>query len=56
MAGEARVTTPTRDEEFAEKRFYLDEFHEKTLAFAVAPGALADADLSAFLARTPGCW
>lgn len=39
----------TVDEAFAEKRFYLDEFHEKTLFFALAPGAGDGAALESFL-------
>jgi len=48
MAGEARSVMATREEEFLEKNFYLDEFHEKTLLFAIAPGPIADADLADF--------
>jgi len=40
--------TPTREEEFLEKSFYLDEFHEKTLAFALAPGRVDDRELADF--------
>jgi N-acetylglutamate synthase-like GNAT family acetyltransferase len=48
MAGEARSVAPTREEEFLEKSFYLDEFHEKTLAFALAPGRVDDRELAEF--------
>jgi N-acetylglutamate synthase-like GNAT family acetyltransferase len=37
-----RVIADSPEGLFAEKRFYLDEFHEKTLLFALAPGARAD--------------
>lgn len=36
----AAVDSP--EARFAEKRFYLDEFHERTLLFALAPGEPAD--------------
>ena len=49
MAGEARSVVATRDEEFLEKSFYLDEFHEKTLVFALAPGPVDERELAEFL-------
>jgi N-acetylglutamate synthase-like GNAT family acetyltransferase len=50
VAGEARNLLSARDEEFLEKRFYLDEFHEKTLLFAIAPGPVEESELGAFFA------
>ncbi|HUE39774.1 MAG TPA: GNAT family N-acetyltransferase [Candidatus Binatia bacterium] len=38
------------EEEFLEKAFYLDEFHEKTLLLAIAPGGVEETDLAGFLA------
>lgn len=51
MAGEARspVSAGPAEEEFLEKSFYLDEFHEKTLLFAVAPGPIDEGEISSFL-------
>src|SRR5258706_16405963 len=49
MAGEARHALSAGEEEFLEKSFYLDEFHEKTLIFAVAPGCTDEGDLARFL-------
>jgi len=37
-----------REEEFLEKNFYLDEFHEKTLLFAIAPGPIDEEELAGF--------
>lgn len=37
------------DDPFAEKRFYLDEFHEKTLFFALAPEERGEAGLEGLL-------
>lgn len=48
MAQEARAAAAV-DDPFAEKRFYLDEFHEKTLFFALAPEATDAAALDSFL-------
>lgn len=48
MASEATAASPVRDEEFLEKSFYLDEFHEKTLLFAIAPGSTNEAELATF--------
>jgi amino-acid N-acetyltransferase len=45
MAGEARPAASSGEEEFLEKSFYLDEFHEKTLMFALAPGQADEAGL-----------
>src|SRR3989442_11133091 len=50
MAGEARSSLMIGEDEFLEKGFYLDEFHEKTLLLAIAPGPVEEADLSSFLA------
>ncbi len=50
MAGEARTTLTAAEEEFLEKGFYLDEFHEKTLVFAIAPGPTGETELAGFLA------
>ena len=50
MAGEARSSLVIGEDEFLEKGFYLDEFHEKTLLLAIAPGPVEEADLSSFLA------
>ncbi len=52
MTGEVRspVSAGSTEEEFLEKSFYLDEFHEKTLLFAIAPGPIDEADLSSFFA------
>jgi hypothetical protein len=38
------------EEEFLEKSFYLDEFHEKTLLVAIAPGAASESDVAGLLA------
>ena len=38
------------EEEFLEKSFYLDEFHEKTLMLAIAPGAASESDVADLLA------
>ena len=50
MAGEARSSLVIGEDEFLEKGFYLDEFHEKTLLLAIAPGPVEETDLSSFLA------
>jgi amino-acid N-acetyltransferase len=50
MPGEARSALLVGEEEFLEKSFYLDEFHEKTLLLAIAPGPTDEADLTSFLA------
>jgi amino-acid N-acetyltransferase len=50
MAGEAREAPSLREEDFPEKGFYLDEFHEKTLLLAIAPGTADDALLAGFIA------
>src|SRR2546426_3556367 len=50
MAGEARSSLMIGEDEFLEKGFYLDEFHEKTLLLAIAPGPVEEGDLSSFLA------
>src|SRR5437762_9156155 len=50
MAGEARSSLMIGEDEFLEKSFYLDEFHEKTLLLAIAPGPTEEADLTTFLA------
>jgi amino-acid N-acetyltransferase len=47
---EARAALSAGEEEFLEKSFYLDEFHEKTLLFAIAPGTTDEASLASFLA------
>jgi amino-acid N-acetyltransferase len=49
MAGEARPALSSSEEELLEKSFYLDEFHEKTLMFAVAPGQADEAGAGGFL-------
>ncbi|MGH7802707.1 MAG: GNAT family N-acetyltransferase [Candidatus Binatia bacterium] len=49
MAEQAGVSSSSTEEGFAEKRFYLDEFHEKTLFFALAPGSTNSAGLDSFL-------
>ncbi|MGH7818328.1 MAG: hypothetical protein ACREQ9_01015, partial [Candidatus Binatia bacterium] len=49
MAGEARAPRTAEEDPFPEKRFYLDEFHEKTLLFAVAPGMVDEAALNELL-------
>jgi amino-acid N-acetyltransferase len=38
------------EEEFLEKSFYLDEFHEKTLLVAIAPGVASESDIAGLLA------
>src|SRR5262245_17404942 len=38
------------EEEFLEKSFYLDEFHEKTLLLALAPSAASESDVAGLLA------
>ena len=48
MATEATVASSVREEELLEKSFYLDEFHEKTLLFAIAPGEGDEAGLAGF--------
>ena len=48
MAGEARSVLAMREEDFLEKSFYLDEFHEKTLLFALAPGPVDENELAGF--------
>jgi len=50
MAAEARSAVSIQEEEFLEKSFYLDEFHEKTLLLAIAPGQQDDAEMAGFLA------
>jgi N-acetylglutamate synthase-like GNAT family acetyltransferase len=50
MSGPLSMSVPSTEESFSEKSFYLDEFHEKTLLFALAPGATAGADWNEFLA------
>ncbi len=52
MVEQAGAPSPPAEESFAEKRFYLDEFHEKTLFFALAPGSTDPAGLEAFLSIT----
>ncbi|MGH7897985.1 MAG: GNAT family N-acetyltransferase [Candidatus Binatia bacterium] len=47
---EARAALSAGEEEFLEKSFYLDEFHEKTLLFAIAPGITDESSLASFLA------
>ena len=37
------------EEEFLEKSFYLDEFHEKTLLVAIAPGLASESDTAGLL-------
>jgi N-acetylglutamate synthase-like GNAT family acetyltransferase len=49
MSSDARPVAPLGEEEFLEKSFYLDEFHGKTLMFAIAPGQADEAALGAFL-------
>ena len=49
MASEARTALLAAEDEFLEKSFYLDEFHEKTLVFAIAPGPTNEAELASFL-------
>lgn len=50
MADEARssLSAGSGEDEFLEKSFYLDEFHEKTLLFAIAPGPTDEVELSSF--------
>jgi amino-acid N-acetyltransferase len=48
MTGEARHSLSAGEEEFLEKSFYLDEFHEKTLVFALAPGGSSERELASF--------
>ncbi len=48
MVNEARAVAGARPEEFSEKSFYLDEFHEKTLLFALAPGSADETGLADF--------
>src|SRR5713226_5819183 len=50
MANEIRAVAGARPEEFSEKSFYLDEFHEKTLLFALAPGSADESRLAEFTA------
>jgi len=50
MAGEARSSLVIGEDEFLEKGFYLDEFHEKTLLLAIAPGPVDEGELTGFLA------
>ncbi len=50
MPTEARNGLSIREEEFLEKSFYLDEFHEKTLLLAIAPGTVDEALLGGFIA------
>jgi amino-acid N-acetyltransferase len=50
MTTEARNGLPVREEEFLEKSFYLDEFHEKTLLLAIAPGTADEPLLGGFIA------
>jgi amino-acid N-acetyltransferase len=50
MSGEASDALSVREEEFLEKSFYLDEFHEKTLLLAIAPGTTDEALRGAFIA------
>ncbi len=50
MAGEAKIANTIAEELFPEKQFYLDEFHEKTLVFAIAPGTTDETELNAFVA------
>jgi len=49
VTGEARSALTIREEEFLEKSFYLDEFHEKTLLLAITPGSADETALGAFL-------
>ena len=45
MSGDGRwVANDSPEAQFAEKGFYLDEFHERTLLFVLAPGEPADDD------------
>jgi amino-acid N-acetyltransferase len=37
------------EEEFLEKSFYLDEFHEKTLLLAIAPGQASEGEVASLL-------
>jgi amino-acid N-acetyltransferase len=50
MPGEARTALIVGDEEFLEKSFYLDEFHEKTLLLAIGSGPADESELASFLA------
>ena len=49
MGEHAGAPAPPAEESFAEKRFYLDEFHERTLFFALAPGSTDPTGLESFL-------
>ncbi|MGH7821905.1 MAG: GNAT family N-acetyltransferase [Candidatus Binatia bacterium] len=49
MAGEDQIPKSAEEDGFPEKRFYLDEFHEKTLFFALAPGIIDESGLNDFL-------
>ncbi|MEA2625738.1 MAG: amino-acid N-acetyltransferase [Candidatus Binatota bacterium] len=50
MAVGARIVESAGDDLYPEKRFYLDEFHEKTLFFAIDPRADDPGALDEFLA------
>src|SRR5438093_5045485 len=50
MVAEASDALFAREEEFLEKSFYLDEFHEKTLLLAIAPGTTDEASVGGFIA------
>ena len=52
MVEQVGAPSPPAEESIAEKRFYLDEFHEKTLFFALAPGSTDPAGLESFLSIT----
>lgn len=49
MVGEAKAPVTAAEEVFPEKRFYLDEFHEKTLLFAMAPGSADEEEINGFV-------
>ena len=49
MGEQAGASSSPADEAFAEKRFYLDEFHEKTLVVARSPGSTDPGGLESFL-------
>jgi amino-acid N-acetyltransferase len=50
MVAEASDALFFREEEFLEKSFYLDEFHEKTLLLAIAPGTTDEASVGGVIA------
>lgn len=50
MAAEPRALLSLREEEFLEKSFYLDEFHERTLLFALTPGPHDENEFADFIA------